>query len=1078
MQPRCGFEQNSNSRALKLEQLLVCLLPMLLWGTDIFSQSWNREYDLDGNRQEARDICMTLDRQAYVAAGRYKITNSLARPHLLKVDQSGEEVWWHKYGSGTDYEAAWCLFPTSDNGFIMGGKTQSPYNTVVDDILVLRVDALGNELWRRQIDCPGNGIDNEGFDRLWDIKELENGNLVGVGMITYQNEDKDAGLIMMNSEADTLWMKCYGPTETAEEARAFAITSDGGFIIAGYYGYDEVAMKSQLYIIKTDAFGNVEWEETYGDPQVWTEARWITETPDGNYIVAALTEETNCESQAWVLKLSSTGSVIWSKTYGGSYDDWFSEGILLENGCLLFVGFTQSFSSNPGPDVSNRDGWIVKMNHSGDALWSKVCGKPGAADAFMAVDGPASDGGYICAGYTNGYYSCGEDVWLVKTDSLGGVADLTPPYQSGWPVSTNGNISSSPVVGDLDRDGDLDVVIVSGTDVWVFKANGTQFSDAWPKSVSSLLSSSEATLGDIDGDGKLEIIVNASNGVYAWNADGTPVYGWPQSTSLVHFPAISGDMSGSGDLDEVFAGNDAGFLNVWTEDGEDYFGFPVSYDWSIRNLAAGKIVPYVMFPPWYSNILISGRNFSYTQSFVGVWGAGWIKTFNDHRDICSSLGDIDGDGSLDILSVHNKYEGPPPGPNPILSEGVDDSLYIWDYSGIELESWPRGDDNYWAYPAIGDIDGDKDLEVIVRGGSKVYVYDKDGNLLPGWPRGLYGSNASGSHSFAIGDIDGDSNVEIVAAGFYALYAWHLDGSLVLGFPIDIPGTVTYSSPALADLDADGDIEIIIGSGDGKVHVWDLAGTYNPANIEWSMFQRISEKTGCYPQVTIAVNPHQYEVPKGGTLDFSVVLANHTNITEALSVWVEVNYNGNIEYTSRNFNFNIQPLSSFTREVHQLIPNHAPRGIYTYKIKVRIDDQLVIADRGTFYFKVVANQNHEKKNTDWQLIWDDAIRRDVQEDANQKLLPTICYLSQNTPNPFSRMTVIRYQIPVKSNVCLKIYDIAGQLVKTLVDVPQNPGNYTITWNGKDQGERGVSNGIYFIKMEADDFAVTRKTLVLK
>ncbi|MCK4307242.1 T9SS type A sorting domain-containing protein [candidate division WOR-3 bacterium] len=83
-----------------------------------------------------------------------------------------------------------------------------------------------------------------------------------------------------------------------------------------------------------------------------------------------------------------------------------------------------------------------------------------------------------------------------------------------------------------------------------------------------------------------------------------------------------------------------------------------------------------------------------------------------------------------------------------------------------------------------------------------------------------------------------------------------------------------------------------------------------------------------------------------------------------------------------------------------------------------------------------------------------------------------------PNPFNKKAMINYQLPAKGRVSLKIYDLAGRLVKALVDKEVKTGKHTIKWDGKDLQGRKVSSGIYFCKMEAGDFKAIKKLVILK
>jgi hypothetical protein len=84
------------------------------------------------------------------------------------------------------------------------------------------------------------------------------------------------------------------------------------------------------------------------------------------------------------------------------------------------------------------------------------------------------------------------------------------------------------------------------------------------------------------------------------------------------------------------------------------------------------------------------------------------------------------------------------------------------------------------------------------------------------------------------------------------------------------------------------------------------------------------------------------------------------------------------------------------------------------------------------------------------------------------LPKQFALDQNYPNPFNPATTIRYRLPVASNVRLEIYDILGQLVKSLVSGPAQPGVKEVEWNSANDAGSQVASGIYFYRLEAVPF----------
>jgi hypothetical protein len=100
------------------------------------------------------------------------------------------------------------------------------------------------------------------------------------------------------------------------------------------------------------------------------------------------------------------------------------------------------------------------------------------------------------------------------------------------------------------------------------------------------------------------------------------------------------------------------------------------------------------------------------------------------------------------------------------------------------------------------------------------------------------------------------------------------------------------------------------------------------------------------------------------------------------------------------------------------------------------------------------------------------------DQPDKTGPFKLALSQNTPNPFGKATQIRYQLPDQTRVSLKIYNVAGQLVRTLVSSFQPAGEHAVQWDGRDDRKQTMSAGVYLYRLEAGQQRLTRKLVMLK
>jgi endo-1,4-beta-xylanase len=106
------------------------------------------------------------------------------------------------------------------------------------------------------------------------------------------------------------------------------------------------------------------------------------------------------------------------------------------------------------------------------------------------------------------------------------------------------------------------------------------------------------------------------------------------------------------------------------------------------------------------------------------------------------------------------------------------------------------------------------------------------------------------------------------------------------------------------------------------------------------------------------------------------------------------------------------------------------------------------------------------NTAWELV-------EVERQEAGVALPAITSLAQNYPNPFNAATKISYDLATSGNVSLKVYDISGRLVETLVDCYQEVGSHTASWDAS-----GVSSGVYFYKLSTADYTCTKKMNLLR
>lgn len=209
--------------------------------------------------------------------------------------------------------------------------------------------------------------------------------------------------------SSVMWNQTYGGN-WGEIAYSVVEAHDGGYALAGYT-HSFGAGNFDFWLVKTDAIGNVEWNQTYGG--LWVETPYsLVATSDGGYALAGITDSFGVGGgDFWLVKTDGYGNLEWNQTYGGS--NWEKAYSLVEtfDGGFALAGETKSFGA--GDD----DCWLVKTDAKGNLEWSQSYGGEFPDGAYSLVQ--TSDEGFAFAGYTHSFGYGDYDAWLVKTDKYG-----------------------------------------------------------------------------------------------------------------------------------------------------------------------------------------------------------------------------------------------------------------------------------------------------------------------------------------------------------------------------------------------------------------------------------------------------------------------------------------------------------------------------------------------------------------------------------------------------------------------------------------------------------------------------------
>lgn len=434
-----------------------------------------------------------------------------------------------------------------------------------------------------------------------------------------------------------------------------------------------------------------------------------------------------------------------------------------------------------------------------------------------------------------------------------------------------------------------------------------------------------------------------------------------------------------------------------------------------------------------------------------------------------AVADIDNDGDLEIVVTSR-----------------DRKIHVIQHDGsgvdiVEASSYLMGT------PALDDLDGDGDLEIVATSYSyEILAVHHDGTSIENYPVVIEGGRMSTGVSIA--DLDGDGSKDFILGTWSdSLFAYNLNGERLSGFPVDLINNAA-SAPVVADIDANGTLEVLCGQDAGKLYAIASDGSVlwihqvSSASIRTAAAVCDFEGDGYLEVVYTSLD---------GTID---VLDYQGN---SLTGWPQ-NLGGSC-YSSPVFadlDGDDVPeivVGSNSGDLHAFHSDGTSLDLFPLELSGPIQGTPTVADLsqdGTLEIVVGTDNDltiiNLKMPSDVGNCWSTArgnnqrtgyfINEFVSVDDIE--LPKTLQLKQNYPNPFNPTTMIEFGIPAISQVSLKIYDILGQEVNSLVESELAPGTYRYEWNGTDASAHAVESGIYFARINAADSEQIVKMMLLK
>lgn len=302
------------------------------------------------------------------------------------------------FGS-TGNDIAGEMIHTNDGGYAIVGDTYS-FGLTKSDVMVTKLNASGNVQWVKTF-----GISD--YDHGYDIIQTTDGGYAVCGVAG--GNTNQATLIKLNASGIVQWSK-YFSANTRQSFSSLVQTPDGGYALAGQASTNNNG--SWGYLVKTDSLGTLQWSKLIFPRDFYPELKDIITTKDGGYAVVAIYPNP-AYYDMYFIKLSSTGTFQWARSIGGSSTDAPAFVRQTSDDGYIFGGIAFSYQT-----PLNQDAFVVKMDNSGNRLWSRTYGSVSKNESASDIQ-ELPDGGFAVLGISDSSFNSVYSPLLLRLNKNG-----------------------------------------------------------------------------------------------------------------------------------------------------------------------------------------------------------------------------------------------------------------------------------------------------------------------------------------------------------------------------------------------------------------------------------------------------------------------------------------------------------------------------------------------------------------------------------------------------------------------------------------------------------------------------------